>query len=198
MSLSLRQGTPAECFDLVASGRTDMAICAEGKLHAGLAALPCYRLYRSVMTPLRHPLLRAKRLSLDMLAQYPLITYDESFSGSNIVNRTFSDHGLNPKIVLSVVDADVSKIYVGMGLGIAIAAGVCYKARQDLNLRCIDARHLFKPSDVSIVLRRHNHLRQYMVDFIRIFAPGLDEGQIKDTLFMKNPVPLPRLNLPEL
>jgi LysR family cys regulon transcriptional activator len=198
VNLSLRQGTPAECFDLVASGKTDMAICAEGSLHEGLIALPCYRLYRSVMTPPGHPLLRAKRLTLEALAEYPLITYDESFSGSSIVNRTFSDHGLRPKIVLSVVDADVSKIYVGRGLGIAIAASVAFNAKQDVGLRCVDARHLFKPSDVSIVLRRHSHLREYMYDFMTMFAPKLSSSRIKDAIFRKDPSPLPRSNLPEL
>jgi LysR family cys regulon transcriptional activator len=198
VSLSLRQGTPPECCELVAAGKTDMAVCTEVPLPDGLVALPCYRLYRSILTPPRHPLLRIRPLTLEALCRYPLITYDESFSGASIVNRTFSDHGLQPKIVVSVVDADVSKIYVGMGLGIAIAASVAFNARQDANLRRLDAHHLFEPSDASIVLRRQTHLRGFMFDFMKMFAPKLDRSFIENVLFGKNPAPSARAELPEL
>lgn len=198
VKLSLRQGTPAECRDLVLLGKADLAICTAEDIPDGIVALPCYRLYRSVMTPLRHPLLRVKPLTLEALARYPIITYDEAFSGSGIVNKTFADAGLKPNIVLSVVDADVSKIYVSMGMGIAISASVAFDAKQDVNLRCIDARHLFKPSDLSMVLRRHSHLRKFMFEFMHLFAPRIDRGDVEEVLFRKNAAPLPRTPLPEL
>lgn len=196
--LSLRQGAPAECCDLVALGKADLAICAAGDIQEELAALPCYRLYRSVMTPPRHPLLKVKPLTLEALARYPLITYDEAFSGSCVVNKTFSDHGLHPRIVVSVVDADVSKIYVSMGLGIAIMASVAFDRGQDANLRRIDARHLFKPSDLSVIVRRHSHLRKFMFDFMQMFAPKMDRALIEGALFKKRASPMPRAALPEL
>ena len=198
VGLILRQGTPSECCELVASGQTDLAICAEVNMSEGLAALPCYRLYRSVLTPPSHPLSRVKPLSLEALARYPLITYDEAFSGSWIVNRTFSDKGLTPKIVLTVVDADVAKIYVGMGIGIAIAASVAFDPRQDTALRRIDARHLFRPSEIAVIVRRHTHLRKFTFDFMQMFAPRLERTVVEDALFSKHPVSVPRAMLPEL
>ena len=43
------------------------------------------------MTPLKHPLLKVKPSTLEAIARYPLITFDEAFSGSWIVHKTFSD-----------------------------------------------------------------------------------------------------------
>lgn len=196
--LSLRQGSPGECRDLVSMGQADLAICAPMDIPDTLVALTCYRLHRVVMTPPRHPLLRVKPLTLEALARYPLITYDEAFSGSGLVHKTFGDAGIKPNIVLSVVDSDVSKIYAGMGMGIAIAASVAFDPKQDAGLRCIDARHLFRPSDVSIILRRHSHLRTFMFDFIELFAPNLERGAIENALFRRSPVSAPRTTVVEL
>ncbi|OGA39767.1 MAG: transcriptional regulator CysB [Betaproteobacteria bacterium RIFCSPLOWO2_12_FULL_62_13] len=197
--LSLRQGNPVQCCELVARGKADLAICTDPRdLPGELAQIPCYRLQRSIITPRRHPLLRVKPLTLEALAGYPLITYDEAFSGRHVVDKTFSDRDLHPRIVLSAADADVSKVYVGMGLGIAIFASVVFDPKQDVNLRRIDARHLFKPSSLNLVVRRYSYLRTYMVDFIQMFAPRIDKESIDEALFKKSTAPAARMTLPDL
>jgi LysR family cys regulon transcriptional activator len=199
VKLSFRQGNPGQCCDLVALGKVDLAICADPiDVPNELVQIPCFRMYRSVITPPKHPLLRVKPLTLDALARYPLITYGEPVSGQWIVNKTFADRGLSPRIVLSAVDADVSKAYVGMGLGIAIFVSVAFDSKQDAHLRCIDARHLFKPSYLNLVVRRHRHLRTYMFDFMQIFAPKLERADIEEALFRKNASLTLHGHLPEL
>lgn len=197
--LSIREGYPEQCCDHVALGKADMAICADPmNIPNELVQIPCFRLYRSVITPPKHPLLKVKPLTLEALARYPLITYGEAFSGGWIVNKTFADKGLTPRIVLSAVDADVSKVYVGMGLGIAIFASVAFDPKLDVHLRRIDARHLFQPSHLDLILRKHSYLRNFMLDFIRMFAPKLDRADIQEALFRKNTPLIPPTDLPEL
>lgn len=198
VGLSLRQGTPAQCYELLTSGKADLAVCAGDDIPEELATLRCYRFYRSILTPLRHPLLRMSPLTLEALAQYPLITYDEAFSGSSILRKAFADKGLTPKIVLSAVDADVSKIYVRMGLGIAIVATIAFDPKQDLKLRSIDARHLFKPSHLSLILRRRAHLRNFVADFMVMVAPKIDRALIEETAFGRTTRRSSRTALPEL
>lgn len=196
--LSLRQGTPAQCYELLALGKADVAICAGENIPEELAAIRCYRFYRSLLVPPGHPLLRVKQITLEALAEYPLITYDEAFSGASIIKKAFADKGLSPRIVLSAADADVSKIYVGRGMGIAIAASIAFDPKHDDNVRRIDARHLFKPSHLSIILRRHAHLRNFMVDFISMVAPKLDRRTVDEAVFRKNTPSVSRARLPEL
>lgn len=199
VALSLRQGNPLQCCELVASGKADLAICTDPRdVAEDLAQIPCYRLHRSVITPRRHPLLRIKPLTLEALARYPLITYDQAFSGREVVNRTFADAGLSPTIVLSAADADVSKVYVGMGLGIAIFASVVFDPEQDAHLRRVDVRHLFKPGTLKLVFRRYSYLRTYMFDFIRMFAPRVDRTLVNEALFRKRAPYAARMTLPEL
>jgi len=181
--LSLRQGTPAQCCELVLRRQADIAICTEtAERSTDLVQIPCFLLNRSVVVPRRHPLLRVKPLSLEALARYPVITYDEGFSGRWIVNQAFADRDLKPTVVLSAIDADVSKTYVEKGLGIAILATVAFDGRRDGRLARIDARHLFAPSRLNVVARPDVYLRGYMLEFVRLFAPHLRKGEVERRL----------------
>lgn len=64
---------------------------------------------------------------------------DEGFSGNWAVNKAFFDRELKPIVVLNAIDADVSKAYIEMGLGIAILVTIAFDAKRDINLRGIDA-----------------------------------------------------------
>jgi LysR family cys regulon transcriptional activator len=181
--LSLRQGTPAKCAEMVALGQADFGICTEVvEPPAGVVQLPCFLLERSVVTPPRHPLLRAKPLTLEAIARYPIITYEEGFSGRRITDQTFAEAGLSPRVVMSAVDADVSKAYVELGLGIAILASIAFDRKRDAGLRRVDASHLFKPSRLAVVLRKDAYLRGYMIAFIQSFAPGATLSEIRRAL----------------
>lgn len=194
VEITLRQGSPAAVADMVCSGQADIAIASEAPMRSsGLVSLPAYRLERIVLTPLRHPLLRMKRLTLERLAQYPIITYDEAFVGRSRVVRAFEAKGLRPRIVLSAIDTDVIKTYVENGLGIAIVAKMAFDARRDRSLRAIDARHLFEPNTIYVTLRRNGYLRRYALDFIEWFAPHLSHDVVMQALrgqgTMAQPIP---------
>jgi LysR family cys regulon transcriptional activator len=179
VTLVMRQGSAVQCCDMVAQGQADLAICSETSARDDVVQLPCYLLPRIVVTPPRHPLLRVGKLSLEDISRYPIITYAEGFSGRSIVDQTFRDAGLAPKVILSAIDADVSKTYVEMGMGIAILASVSFEAKRDKGLRQIDARHLFAPSRLNVVVRPNGYLRGFMLAFIRTFAPGLSLADIR-------------------
>jgi LysR family cys regulon transcriptional activator len=181
--LNLRQGTPAHCHRLVAEGRADMAICTETDgLPPEVIVIPCYALGRSVVTPRGHPLLRKKRISLHDIARYPIITYDDGFSARKVIDGAFAASGLRPNVILSAIDADVSKAYVELGLGIAILATIAFDSSKDSQLRRIDARRLFAPSTLGIVVRRRTYLSSYMEQFMRLFAPSLREVDLQRVL----------------
>lgn len=182
ITLTLRLGTPAQCAAFVARGEAEIAVCATQQLSEEFAQIPCYRFQRWVVTPAKHPLLRVKPLTIAALAKYPLVTFDEAFAGQQVVNEAFSDRGLAPRIAMSAVDTDVSNTYVAMGLGIAINAGIGFDRKVNSSLRCIDARHLFKPIDVALVVRRSTYLRDCMRDFMNFFAPHIAVTTIEQAL----------------
>ncbi|MDO8596800.1 MAG: CysB family HTH-type transcriptional regulator [Sulfuricaulis sp.] len=181
--LSLRQGTPVEVSYLVASGNADILIATESlNTPEAVVMLPCYKLPRIVLMPAGHPLLKTKRLTLEELAVYPLITYDYAFIGHSKTLRAFEAKGIRPHIALNAIDADVIKTYVEFGLGIAIVADIAYDRMHDRKLRAIDASHLFEPNTIQIGIRRNHHLRGYMFAFIEMFAPHLKRSVVEQAI----------------
>lgn len=181
--LNLRQGTPAEVSQLVLSGNADLSIAAETVDPVpGLVMLPCYPLPRIVLTPARHPLLRFKRLTLEKLAEYPLITYDFSFIARSKIVRAFEAKGLTPNVVLNAIDADVIKTYVEFGLGIAVVPRMAFDPKRDRALRAIEASHLFEPNTIHIGIRQNHYLRGYTYAFIEMFAGHLTRARVEQAI----------------
>ncbi len=118
-------------------------------------------------------------LTLETLAEYPIVTYVFGFTGRSQLDQAFQKAGLSPKLVFTASDADVIKTYVKMNLGVGIVASMAYDSKIDTELVSIDARHLFKPSVTKIGFRRGTFLRGYMYEFIRLFAPHLTKEIIQ-------------------
>src|SRR5512134_3575962 len=80
--LQLQQGSPTQIAEMVRDGRADLAIATEALDHyPDLIALPGYTWHHCVIVPLGHALTKVKKLSLEELAGYPLITYSPEFTG---------------------------------------------------------------------------------------------------------------------
>ena len=136
--------------------------------------------------PPDHPLIKEKRISLEAVAKYPIITYDFAFTGRSKMQGAFESRGLTPNIVLTAIDADVIKTYVELGLGVGIVASMAYDPKRDHHLRAIDASHLFEPSTTRIGLRRNFYLRGYLYDFIELFAPHLTRKAVDAAMAAKH------------
>ena len=174
VKLTLHQGNPTQISELTTSGEADFAIATEAiERYDELVMLPCYEWNRCVLTPPSHPLLKSKKLTLEDIARYPIITYDFAFTGRSKINDAFSKRGLTPNVVLTAIDADVIKTYVELGLGVGIVAMMAYDPKRDVGLRALDASHLFESSTTRIGIRKNSYLRGYMYDFMEMFAPHL-------------------------
>ena len=184
--LSLRQGSPTQISELVTSGEADIAIATEAiELYEDLVMLPCYEWNRCVLVPPGHPLLKAKKLTLEAIVSFPIITYDFAFTGRSRINQAFADKGLTPNVVLTAIDADVIKTYVELGLGIGIVAMMAYDPKRDTHLRAMDASHLFEPSTTRIGIRKNSYLRGYTYEFIDMFAPHLTRKVVDAAMHTK-------------
>jgi LysR family cys regulon transcriptional activator len=181
--LTLRQGNPTQIARWLSDGDVDFSIATEPAHPVpDIVLLPIYTLPRVILTPLAHPLLAHTRPTLEMLAQYRLITYGEEFSYYSRIMRTFKKKGLIPDVVLTATDVDVMKRYVKLGLGVAIITSLAYDPEQDAGLGAVDVSHLFEGSCVKLGLRQNAYLSNYAYEFLRIFAPHLDSAAIRNAI----------------
>ena len=181
--LTLRQGDPIQCCEMVVAGKADMAITtATSRSYDDLISVPVYQLTRCIVAPFKHPILKEKRLTLEKLSQYPIITFGTEFSGGWAIEEAFARAGIKPNVVLSAVDADVTKAYVERGLGIAVLATVAFDPVKDKNLRIVGASHLFKSSILNVSIRKHTYQRSFLRSFISLYAPHLPRDIVQQAM----------------
>lgn len=183
VQLVLQQGTPRQLAEMLLAGEADLAIATEAlDRYPGLLAMPGYSWTHSVVVPLGHPLAAERRLTLEAVARYPIVTYEGSFTGRSHIDTAFQARGLVPNIVLSALDADVIKTYVEAGLGIGIIASMAYDKARDSRLLALDASLLIEGSMTRVALKRDAHIRSYTYTFIELFAPPLTRKVIERAL----------------
>lgn len=178
--LHMNQGTPMQIAEMVSMGLVDMAIATEAMEHfENLILLPVYRWNRSIIVPADHPLNEVRPLTLEAIADYPIVTYVFGFTGRFQLDSAFQARGLTPNVVFTATDADVIKTYVRLGLGIGIVAHMAYDPKVDCDLCALEADHLFDSSVTKIGLKRGAFLRRYMYDLFEMLAPHLTRATVE-------------------
>lgn len=187
VSLHMYQGSPTQIAEAVSKGNADFAIATEAlHLYDDLVMLPCYHWNRSIVVTPDHPLAATSSVTIEALAQYPLVTYTFGFTGRSELDTAFNRAGLTPRIVFTATDADVIKTYVRLGLGVGVIASMAVDPLADPDLVRIDAHDIFSHSTTKIGFRRSTFLRSYMYDFIQRFAPHLTRDVVDTAVALRS------------
>ncbi|MEO7152600.1 MAG: CysB family HTH-type transcriptional regulator [Burkholderiaceae bacterium] len=184
VAIGLHQGAPDQVAKMVLEEVADIGLATEA-LHdvEGLVSLPCYEWQHALVMPAGHPLAQLERVSLEDLAQHPLVSYHPSFSGRTRVDQAFKTRNLVPQIVLEAIDADVIKTYVRLGLGVGIVAETAVRddpAGGDLVSR--PAGHLFGQNVTRIAFKRGAYLRNYVYTFAEMMSDRLSRALVTRAL----------------
>jgi len=172
VKLKLLQGNPRQLARMVIAGEADLAIATEAlDEYPELVTVPCYRWHHCVVVREGHPLEGVKPLTLEAIAEHPLVTYDSTFAGRTALDKAFLARGLHPEIALTALDSDVIKSYVALGLGVGIISSRAFRKGKEDGLVALDCEHLFPAQTTRLAIRRGAYLRGYTVEFIRLLAP---------------------------
>lgn len=187
VTLHMHQGTPMQIAEMANDGVVDFAIATEAlEMFGNLVMLPCYTWNRSVVVPKDHPLASMKKLTLEALAEHPIVTYVFGFTGRSQLDEAFQTADLEPNVVFTAADSDVIKTYVRLGLGVGIVATMAYDPAVDDDLVALDASHLFADSTTKIGIRSNTFIRGYMYKFIQSFAPHLTRDLVMEAMEAPN------------
>ena len=181
--LALRQGNPQQIAQSIINGEADFGIATEAlDRYPDIVTFPCYSWHHVVVVPKSHPLVGRANITLEEIAEYPVITYDQDFTGRSHIDQAFAKVGAVPDVVLTAIDADVIKTYVELGMGVGVVAAMAYDPERDTGLVALDTQHLFEANTTRVGLRKGAFLRQYAYRLIEMFAPQLTEQQIASQL----------------
>ena len=180
VKLKLLQGNPHQLAKMVLDGEADVAIATEAlETYDELVTLPCYTWHHCVVVPEGHPLTHGGRLTLEAIAAWPIVTYDPTFAGRTSLDRTFAARGLHPEVALTALDSDVIKSYVSLGLGVGIISSRAFRDGKDEGLVALPCEHIFPLQTTRLAYKRGAYLREFTVEFIRLFTPNLREADLR-------------------
>jgi LysR family transcriptional regulator, cys regulon transcriptional activator len=190
VQLELHQGGPDELVRLLLSGETDIGISSERLDNTdGIVAFPYYRWHHSIVVPENHPLTKIPVLTLQDIAEWPIITYQSGLTGRARVDEAFQAAGLSPDILLTAQDSDVIKTYVELDMGIGILADMAFDVKRDKNLVRLDAGHLFTANTAWIGLKKGQFQHNFAWQFIQLANPQLSVTDIQARVFGTDQVP---------
>jgi LysR family cys regulon transcriptional activator len=181
VSLVLKQANSTDIASLLINGKADIGIATDVLEGAeDILSFPYYTWRHIVIAAAGHPLEGRYDVSVEELANYPIITYVPGITGRPHIDRAFEEANVIPDITMTALDADVIKTYVEAGVGIGIIAPMAFDAAKDSALRIIDCAKIFPSSTTSIAIRRDRLQRNYIYRFIEMCAPALTEDVIRD------------------
>ncbi|WP_336935310.1 CysB family HTH-type transcriptional regulator [Acinetobacter soli] len=181
--LILQQASPTEISEMLLLGEADIGIATESlTTEDNLASVPYYQWEHSIITPQNHPLAKENDITLEKLANFPIITYHGGFTGRSKIDKAFEDAGIDVDIVMSALDADVIKTYVELGMGVGIVNDVAYDKERDYRLSQLKTG-IFGLNTTWIAVRKGHLLRGYGYEFISLCSPEADIKQLKKVAY---------------
>ena len=184
VNISLHQGAPDQVARMVIDEVAEIGIATESlAAFPELVTLPCYQWQHMLVMPTDHPLAGKSRISLQDVAEQPIITYHPSFTGRTKIDAAFAAHKLEPRIALEAIDSDVITTYVRLGLGIGIAAEMAVRdIQEDGGLGGLVVRpagHLFGQNTTRVAFKRSAYLRNFVYTFAELLSAQLTRQTVE-------------------
>jgi len=171
VSIVLKQSDPVQAARSTLDGEADLAMATEVVAQIdGLTAHPFLSWSHVLLCQPEHPLSEGT-LTLEDIAQYPLLTYDAAFAGRTSIDSVFGAAGLQPEVAMSALDADVIKAYVRIGLGVGLVAELAYDQTEDAPLVAQDCEHLFGRKTSYIATRTPGGQNRFVREFLKLVIP---------------------------
>jgi LysR family cys regulon transcriptional activator len=181
VNVSLHQGSPDQVARMVIDEIAEIGTESLAD-YTELVTMPCYEWQHVLVLPKGHPLADKERVSLEDLANEPIITYHPSFTGRTRIDHAFAQKKLTPRIALEAIDSDVIKTYVRLGLGVGIVAEMAVRDDSNSDLVVRPMGHIFGVNIARVAFKRSAYLRNFVFKFAELLSDRLDRNLIAKAL----------------
>jgi LysR family cys regulon transcriptional activator len=184
VNVSLHQGSPEQVARMLIDEVAEIGIATESIAgYDELVTLPCYEWQHVLVLPAGHPLCHKEHLTLEDIANEPIITYHPSYTGRTRIDHAFATRKLEPRIALEAIDSDVIKTYVKLGLGVGIAAEMSVRDVSDTaassGLVVRPAGQLFGQNVARVAFKRGVYLRDFVFQFAELLSSRLSRNLVE-------------------
>lgn len=181
IALEVHEDEPIKIAKLLAAGETDIGILSDlPEMRPDLVYFPLDSWHLVLLVKKDHPLNQIERIECRDLTHYPLSSYARGTTSRNVIEETFRQHQLVPRIIHSL---SKSKLIIGdiqMGNNVGIISESEFVADEHPDLRIIQVKHLFKPVSTWVAVRKNTYLNNYIYQFLELLLPELTRRMIED------------------
>ncbi|MGC9195235.1 MAG: LysR family transcriptional regulator [Syntrophobacteraceae bacterium] len=171
VELTLLDRPQSVVVDLVRSADVDFGLALEKAAPRELATLRWKEVETVVIAPSGHPLCSLQPVSLEHLAQYPLILPPKGVehAGRILLEEQFRKMDIDYRVIMESSNVELSSMYVEMGLGITCASLVRGLPRlSSRKLTFLSLGHIFNPEFLCLITRKDKTRSLAMQAFVQL------------------------------
>lgn len=160
-----------QVINLVRSGDIDIGIGLESSVPNDLHTIRLWEANFVLVVPQDHPLTRSKTITIEQIAQYPLILPSRRLGSltTNPLEKMFEKRGIKYKVVMEASTIELGSKYVELGLGISIApSGFGLETVKGRKVELIPIPELFPADYICIIKRMDKKLQFYADAFVKL------------------------------
>lgn len=179
IKIHLDEGSSLEMINSLVELRNEVAVIAKAADNPDVEFIPFSQEELVTIVPPFHPLARKGEAEVEDLAKEPLIMKEQGSGTRKKVEAMFSQHNLNPNILMETSNAEFIKQLVARGEGISflVREAVGFELREG-KLTAVRIRGHAISLDVSIAYLRGQHLTragQAFLDLLLSMIPRKEE-----------------------
>jgi LysR family transcriptional regulator, low CO2-responsive transcriptional regulator len=168
--IKLNNGSAAIGVEKVRNGEVDFAIGSTLNVPDDIVYLPIYTFEPVLITPIGHPLLENKQVTMHDISQYGLILSPQHMSTWQMVDLVFKQYNVDYKVNLEAGGWEVLKKYVENGLGVSIVTDICLSGNEKLGR--VPLTEYFPKRTYGLFLRKGKVLSPAAREFIQCIDPN--------------------------
>lgn len=203
LKLHIQDGNMDQLIDTAHQRQADCIILSgvnarlQRQLFPNMLMVPCYAWHQLLVCHHQHPLARKTQITIDDIADSPIITYPLSKHCGSAVETLLTTNKRQANIFATSNDPNTIKKYAAVNMGIGIIAPMAYDATCDTSLTAISLKDVLPKCTTVIAVERHNILKPYVYRFIKLFAPHLSNTDIDRAINNESDIIPEQIDLPE-
>lgn len=171
--LRIRSDHRAEVLERVANLDSDIGIVPGPELGAAFDFEGMFGYERVLITPIGHPLLKTPLVSIDQIAQWPLILMGPYTTTRAMLESEFRRKGVSYEVVVELDSMDMIKRYVALGMGVSVGPRLAIDPGDQKTLGVVSLATLLPVEQAGVVTLRGRTLSTPAHNFLSVMRKTL-------------------------
>jgi len=166
--LTILHRSREEIVSMVSHGEADLGITSLRSIPNNLEYHLLARFSRILIASKSSPFAKKRRITLQDIAEQPLILPTRETNTRTVIKKAFEDQGITPTVAMEVAGREAVKTYVELDLGIAIMNEYYLTKEDRKTLTVKDVSDFFGRAERGLIIRKGKYLSLPVKAFLQV------------------------------